>query len=94
MPKSRISPLTSYRTRMKRKGMVRVEVQVGKKDASLVRKLASALTDDAHAPSVRSLLQQHFSKAERPRLKDLLAAAPLEGIELIRDPDFGRDVEL
>ena len=80
---------------MKRKGMVRVEVRVGKQDVvNLVRKLANALTDNSRAQDVRSLLRQHFSKSEHPGLKALLAAAPLEGIDLVREPDFGRAGEL
>ncbi|MDE0095307.1 MAG: hypothetical protein OXS40_02850 [Gammaproteobacteria bacterium] len=38
-------PVTQWRKRRRRQGFVRVEVQVRKKDAALVREFASALVD-------------------------------------------------
>jgi hypothetical protein len=40
------------------------------------------------------LLRHHFGSRHREGLKTLLAAAPLEGIDLSRERDFGRDVDL
>jgi hypothetical protein len=37
-------------------------------------------------------LREHFGAAEAFGLKALLAAAPLEGIDLTRERDLGRDV--
>ena len=86
--------LSAHRRRLKRKGVARVEVNVRKDDAVLVRGVAKALNDPAQRPEVRSLLQQRFGDARSRGLQALLAAAPLEGVDLSRDHDFGRDVKL
>jgi hypothetical protein len=44
--------------------------------------------------AVRKLLREYFGTKSTSGPKDLLAAAPLQGIELKRDRDFGRDVDL
>ena len=94
MPKLKKTPLTRYRQRIKRHGLVRVEVQVRKDDAALVRGVANALCDPARESEARALLRQCFA-GERPKgLKALLAASPLEGIELERSRDTGRDIDL
>ena len=94
MAKTRKSPLASYRRRLKRQGIVRVEVQVRKEDAALVRSVARALADPGHAEETRTLLRTRFAAPEAKGLKALLAEAPLEGIELERSPDTGRTVDL
>jgi hypothetical protein len=88
------SPVASYRERMKRRGLVRVEVQVRKEDAGLVRGVASALADPAREAETRALLRERVMPPSSRGLKALLEAAPLEGIDLDRDPDPGRAVEL
>jgi plasmid stability protein len=94
MPKLKKTPLSTFRRRLKRHGIVRVEVQVRKDDAALVRNVANALSDPARETEARALLRQRFA-GERPQgLKALLAAAPLEGIDLERSRDTGRDVVL
>jgi hypothetical protein len=40
------------------------------------------------------LLREHFGSGPAEGLKSLLAAAPLEGIDLSRRRDLGRDVDL
>jgi hypothetical protein len=79
---------------MERRGFVRVEVSVRKEDASLVRSVASALSDPSRQAEARRLLQQRFIEPSKIDLKALLASAPLDGIDLYRSPDPGRDVEL
>jgi len=86
--------LVRHRVRKARQGFVRVEVNVRKEDAGLVRKLAAALSDPAREAAARAMLRQEFAEPPRVSLKALLASAPLEGIELERDRDTGRDVEL
>ncbi len=86
--------LSAYRRRQKRRGVVRVEVHVRKEDAALVRGIAQALSDPTREAEARLLLREHFGAAEAKGLKALLAAAPLEGIDLTRDRDFGRDAAL
>jgi hypothetical protein len=58
-----------------------------------VRRVAAALTDPARQADARALLQQRFVEPGAPSLKALLAAAPLEGIDLERSQDIGRDVD-
>jgi len=93
MPKAK-SSLATHRARMERQGFVRVEVNVRKEDASLVRGVASALSDPTRQAEARRLLQQRFAEPAKVNLKALLASAPLDGIELDRSPDPGRDVGL
>ncbi len=78
---------------MARRGFVRVEVNVSKDDATLVRHVAAALSDPARQDAARTLLRQRFSEPPKMSLKALLAAAPLEGIDLDRNPDLGRDFD-
>jgi len=88
------SPLAKYRARKARQGFVRVEINVRKEDAGLVRQVAAALSDPARQSAARALLRQRFVPPAPSSLKALLAAAPLEGIDLERDRDMGRDIEL
>lgn len=73
--------------------MVRVEVHVRKEDAALVRAVAKALGDPQSAPEARSILRARFARGPDVNLKDLLASAPLEGVDLGRPPDPGRAVD-
>jgi hypothetical protein len=88
------SPLASHRARKARQGFVRVEVNVRKEDAGLVRRVAAALADPARQAAARALLRQRFAEPPKVSLKALLTAAPLDGIELDRGRDVGRDVDL
>lgn len=89
-----LDPLVKYRRRQKQRGIVRVEVQVRAEDAPLVRDVARALTDPEREAAARSLIRDRLSPASGRGLKALLAAAPLEGIDLGRDRDPGREVDL
>jgi hypothetical protein len=86
--------VTNYRKRLKRKGLTRMEVQVRKDDAALVRGVVRALSDPEREREARAFLRERFSGGLTKGLKALLAAAPLEGIDLIREQDWGRDVDL
>jgi hypothetical protein len=88
------SPLASHRARKARQRLVRVEVNVRKEDAGLVRDVAAALADPARQAAARMLRRQRFAEPPKVSLKALLAAAPLDGIALDRDRDLGRDVDL
>lgn len=83
-----------YRSRMKRAGIVRLEVRVRKEDAPLVRDVVQALSDPQREQQARAKLRQHFGASEGERFKAFLAAAPLEGVDLTREDDFGREVDL
>ena len=65
-----------------------------KDDAALVRGVVKALADPEQEVEARALLRKRFGAGKANGLKALLASAPLEGIDLSRDPDFGRDVRL
>jgi hypothetical protein len=88
------SSLATHRAQMRRRGFVRVEVKVRKEDAGLVRRVASALSDPSRQAEARRLLQQRFLEPPKVSLKTLLASAPLDGIDLERSPDPGREVDL
>jgi hypothetical protein len=88
------SPVAKHRARMERRGLVRVEIKVHKEDVSLLRCVATALSDPARRGEARLLLRQRFVEPPKVSLKALLAAAPLDGIELDRSRDLGRDIEL
>jgi hypothetical protein len=88
------SSVATHRARMEQRGYVRVEVNVRKEDASLLRGVASALSDPLRQAEARRLLQQRFLEPGGVGLKALLASAPLDGIDLDRNPELGRDVDL
>ncbi|MCY4128535.1 MAG: hypothetical protein OXG15_04745 [Gammaproteobacteria bacterium] len=91
MTKIKPSPVTEWRKRRKREGFVRVELQVKKEDASLVRDVAKALLDPERESKTRSVLRNEIMSPRVGGLKALLDSAPLEGIDLERPRDFGRD---
>ncbi len=86
--------LASYRRRLKQQGVARLEVRVRKQDAPLVRDVVRALADPHREVEARKLLREHFGPATAEGLKALLASAPLEGIDVGRVRDLGRDVDL
>jgi hypothetical protein len=86
--------LGQFRTRQKQPGIVRLEVQVRKDDAVLMRNIAKALADPDREDEVRRLLTARFGAPAAVGLKALLAAAPLEGIDLERPQDMGRALSL
>jgi hypothetical protein len=88
------SALAEHRRRLRSRGLQRVEVQVRGDDAALLRAVAAALTDPEQAGEARALLQRRFGPQPTRSLKDLLAAAPLDDIDLTRPRDPGRAIEL
>jgi hypothetical protein len=95
MASSQHRVLTKPRTRLKQRGLVRVEVRVSATDADLIRRTAHSLRGEPReATRLRAQLLRLVGVASPLSLKELLAVAPLEGIELARDQDQGRDVEL
>jgi hypothetical protein len=94
MPNTQRKALTSYRRRLKRRGVVRLEVHIHKDDVVLVRGVVAALADPEREGEARALLRARFGSGAAKGLKALLASAPLEGIDVGRDRDLGRDVGL
>lgn len=86
--------LARHRARMARRGLVRIEVSVSRDDASLLRQVTAALSDPQRQAGARMLLREHFVSPPKASLKALLASAPLDGIDLDRSRDLGRDVDL
>jgi hypothetical protein len=86
--------LSEFRQRLKRRGVVRLEVHVGKGDAALVRGMVTALSDPCRESETRSLLREHFGASKATGLKALLVSAPLEDINLSRNHDLGRERKL
>ncbi len=91
MANAQKSPVDAYRRRMKRQGLVRVEVQVRKEYAGLVRDVATALGDPERETQTRDLLREQVASHAAKGLKALLASAQLDGIDLDRPRDLGRD---
>src|SRR5205807_9293481 len=89
---ARAKPLSVYRRRLKRRGIVRVEVHVRKDDAALIRGVARALDDPERADQARALLRARFAPEKAQGLKALLMAAPIERSDLTRAPDPARPV--
>lgn len=94
MSSSPTTPVKRFRERKRREGIVRLELQVRREDVALLRRVAAALSDPGEAVRARRSLEAQFPADGQPDLKALLAAAPLEGVDLQRDGDTGRDVIL
>ena len=88
------SAVAEHRRRLRSRGLQRIEVQVRGEDAPLVRAVAAALTDPDQANEARALLRRRFGPEPARSLKDLLAAAPLDDIDLTRSRDSGRAIDL
>lgn len=86
MAKVQKTASTKSRARRKHPDLVRVEVQVRKEDAGLVHRIARMLADPIGEARARAILQQSLVRTEPPATghKALLAAAPLDGIDLGR----------
>jgi hypothetical protein len=94
MPNARRKTLLAYRRRLKRRGVVRLEVHVRRGDAPLLRGVVKALGDPDREAEARALLRARFGPGKPTGLKALLAAVPLEGIDLTCERDFGHDSAL
>jgi hypothetical protein len=88
------SAVTEHRCRLRSRGLQRFEVQVRGEDAPLVRAVAAALVDPDQAREARTLLRRRIGPESTRSLKELLAAAPLDDIDLTRSRDTGRAVDL
>ncbi len=86
--------VNAHRKRMRQRDMVRVEVQVQKEFAALVRGVAIALSDPEREKRTRDLLRERIVRPSGRDLKESLASAPLERVEIDRPRDFGRRIEV
>jgi len=88
-----MNAVAEHRRRLRIRGLKRVELQAPELDAPLLRAIAAALADPTRATDVRRALRAQFTPPPARDFKALLEAAPLDGIELDRPRDTGRDVE-
>jgi hypothetical protein len=88
----------NHRSRQRRRGIVRIEVQVPEGDAPLLREIGAALrSDPARARETRAALQRALRPRPGQGLLELLACElPDEVVEeaLERPRDLGRDPRL
>jgi hypothetical protein len=84
MQASQKKAVSAHRRRLRRRGIARVEVRVHKDDVALLRSVVAALADPDRGAEARSLLRDRFGARRTRGLKALLAAAPLDGIEIVR----------
>ena len=85
----------AYRQRLKERGWVRLEVQTSKEDVPLIRQVTQVLrSDPVRAAQLRRHLHRLIDPAPHADLKAVLASAPLDGIDLSRRHDRGREVDL
>ncbi len=83
------SPVTQWRR--PRQGFVRVEIQVRKEDAALLRDIGTALVGPERETETRTILRERIAGPCAGAFKALLASAPLEGIDFEGPRDVGRD---
>jgi len=86
--------LAAHRRRQKHNGFTRLEIQVRKADVALIRDVARALADPVREADTRATLKKQIVSGAATGLKALLAAAPLDGIDLSRERDAGRNAPL
>src|SRR5260370_32110960 len=85
--------VAEHRKRLKQRGLVRIELRAPKKDAPLLRAIGGALADPARAARTRTVPRELVAVHHAQCFKEFLAAAPLEGADLDRNPDTGRDID-
>ena len=85
--------VAAHRKRLKERGLARVELRAPREDVQLLREVAAALADPARAAHTRRVLREQISPYAGMSFKELLAAAPLEGVDLERSRDPPRDID-
>jgi hypothetical protein len=74
--------------------LVPVVVRTRPQDVRLLRALAGALNDPERRAQLAALVGPLPPMTKSEEFKALLARAPLEGVELDRSQDVGRDIDL
>ena len=88
------SALQQFRARQKREGMARVELQVRREDAVLMRHIARDLTDPDRSVATRQALLACINRNAPASLKDHLLLPAIGELDLVRSADTGRAVDL
>ncbi|MGI9250544.1 MAG: hypothetical protein ACR2PR_05045 [Pseudohongiellaceae bacterium] len=91
MTDTRNSPMNANGKHIKPQSLVRVEVEVRKGHESLMHDVADVLGDPHQEATLRDVLRNLKASRKTKNLKTLLTAVSLEGIELDRPRDFGRE---
>jgi hypothetical protein len=97
MSSARNKAVARHRERLRRNGLVRVEVVVPEPDAAMIREIATGLRDDpARRDEVRERLRAAIALEPEQSVVDLLAVDPDVDVDeyLVRIRGHGRDVEL
>ena len=68
-------------------------MRIRRDDAPLIRRVAAALMDPAQEEEARRALREHFGESPAG-FKEFLRSAPLEDVDLTRERDLGREIEL
>lgn len=84
----------AHRKRLSARGVKRVEVNVHKDDVALLRKVVEALASPERKAEVRSKLRELCGGARAQGFKELLASASLEGVDLRRNREGVREIDL
>ncbi len=92
MSSSQRRAVSNHRTRLRARGVVRLEVKVRTQDVPLVRGVVTALNDPTRQEEARALLREQFSEASG--FKEFLLQAPIEGLDLDRPAGDVREIEL
>ncbi|MGD9615856.1 MAG: hypothetical protein AB7H90_05105 [Alphaproteobacteria bacterium] len=93
MADARRKAVAEHRKRLKSRGLARIELRAPAEDAALLREVAAALADPDRAAHTRIVLRELFAVYRAKNFKEFLAAAPLEGVDLERSRDTGREVD-
>ena len=84
-----------HRIRQQEKGIVRMEINLPEKDRQLLKSVVARLRAGGRsAEDVRTALRSVVNPYEGMSFKELLEAAPLEGVDLERSREKARDIEL
>ena len=88
------SALQQFRARQKREGVARLELQVRREDAVLMRHIARDLTDPERSVATRQALLACINRNAPASLKDHLLLPASGELDLVRSADTGRAVDL
>jgi len=95
MTPSQNKAVKDYRNRQKEKGIVRMEVSIPDADRELIRQTAANLRSGGDiAEQTRAAIRSVINPYAGMNFKQLLEAAPIEGLEIERSKETARDIDL
>jgi hypothetical protein len=95
MTPSQNNAVKDYRNRQKERGIIRVEVSVPDADRELIRQTAANLRAGGDiAELTRTAMRSVINPYAGMNFKQLLEAAPIEGLEFERSKETARDIDL